>query len=433
MKNILWSHVVDNILPRMRKQVIANKMAIVVAVIVCFLLINLVDLFRDRETRAFIATLYLVINYVIALAMVTSFIATFKTDPVFASANRSRTRMAKIATAIRLWFCQHYVAISLVLMLSMLIVFQETHHIGYINNLSVAFCYGLLLFHVIRFLNQKFRIDREMVETNNQSAYLLYAAFIALCFISATTVDDRDPYGTYFQLVTLSWLMVFHLVYSWVVGQWKIIQILRNERTQAELMHLKCQINPHFLFNTLNNFYGLAREQAEETPALILRLSDMLRYTIYQGTKERIELQQEINYLNNFIELQRVRFHKSVKINFHQDIDSYAYEISPLMLIILLENAYKHGVEKVSENAAVDIYLTVKKHLLTFNINNNYDPLEASESNGIGLRNLRRRLKLIYPENHQFSIKYSDGICVAQLSITLSNAKALDKTVEINS
>ena len=103
------------------------------------------------------------------------------------------------------------------------------------------------------------------------------------------------------------------------------------------------------------------------------------------------------------------------------------------MLIILLENAYKHGVEKITENAFVDIFLTVKGHLLTFNINNNYDPLETSENNGIGLRNLQRRLKLIYPENHQFSIKCRDGICFAQLSITLSNAKLLDKTVEINS
>ena len=120
-----------------------------------------------------------------------------------------------------------------------------------------------------------------------------------------------------FQLRIVFWVLLIHLIISWILGQWKLVKQLKNERTDIELAHLKSQINPHFLFNTLNNLYGLALEKSDQTPSLILKLSDMLRYTIYQGKKEHVSLTEEIKYLSDFIELQQVRYYKKVNIQFN--------------------------------------------------------------------------------------------------------------------
>jgi len=193
------------------------------------------------------------------------------------------------------------------------------------------------------------------------------------------------------------------LIAVWFFEQWRWIQNLKAEKSQAELSLLRTQINPHFYFNTLNNLYALTIKNSKQAPEVILKLSDMMRYTIYEGEKELVKLNDEIEYLNNYIELHKIRYKKSVNIVFTQDIDT-SLQVAPLLFIILLENAFKHGVESLAENAYIHMNLKENKEHIYFEIENNFDPKEVSKSNGIGLKNLKRRLSLLYPKKHNLVI-----------------------------
>ena len=166
-------------------------------------------------------------------------------------------------------------------------------------------------------------------------------------------------------------------------------------------MLLKNQINPHFFFNTLNNLYSLIKKDADAAQDYVLKLSDLMRFTIYDSGKESVKLKDEIDYLINFIDLQTARYHKNIDINFEKSINNSDSSIAPLLFINLLENAFKHGVEKATENAFVHIKLIEDDKKISFTVKNNYDIEESSENIGIGLKNLKDRLNLLYPNKHQ--------------------------------
>jgi hypothetical protein len=203
----------------------------------------------------------------------------------------------------------------------------------------------------------------------------------------------------------------------WVFEQWKWVQNLKSEKSETELSLLRTQINPHFFFNTLNNLYALTIKNSKQAPDVILKLSDMMRYTIYEGEKETVRVVDEIEYLSNYIELHKIRYKKSVDITFNHDIDPSS-TIAPLLYIILLENAFKHGIETLTENAFIHMNLYEDTDFIHFDIENNYDPNEISESNGIGLKNLKRRLSLLYKEKHKFIVDKTNNIYKVTLKIS---------------
>lgn len=202
----------------------------------------------------------------------------------------------------------------------------------------------------------------------------------------------------------------------WIYEQWKWLQNLKFEKSKAELSMLKAQVNPHFFFNTLNNLYSLTVKNSDKAPEVILKLSDMMRYTIYEGKKDIVFLKDEIIYLNNYIDLHKIRYRKSVKIEFTHTIE-YSDTIAPLLFIILLENAFKHGVETLTENTFIIISLTSNAEYIHFTIENNFDPNEISKEKGIGLDNLKRRLELVYPNKHELSILEKDTMYKVDLKI----------------
>lgn len=169
-------------------------------------------------------------------------------------------------------------------------------------------------------------------------------------------------------------------------------------------MHLKSQVNPHFFFNTLNNLYGLVGQDTEKAQTLILKLSDMMRYSIYEGQNDWVTLADEIAYLDNYMDLHRMRYHKTIDIRFEVDAADRSIQIMPLLFIIMVENAFKHGVEKLRADAFVHIRLKATKQLVDFEIENNFDSEEVEESEGIGLKNLKKRLELVYPNRHELEI-----------------------------
>ena len=141
----------------------------------------------------------------------------------------------------------------------------------------------------------------------------------------------------------------------------------------------------------------------------------MMRYTIYEGEKETVKLQDEIDYLNNYIELHKIRYKKSVKITFSHNIDT-SLTVAPLLYIILLENAFKHGVENLRTDAYVHASLKTVDSDIVFEIENNFDP-EINEAPGIGLENLKRRLELGYPKSHSLVLDVNDNVYKAQLTL----------------
>lgn len=232
---------------------------------------------------------------------------------------------------------------------------------------------------------------------------------------SVVFLGDYSPNLTF--LVISYYILILGLGLVWFTRLVIFIARLKNEKIKVELMLLKSQVSPHFFFNMLNNLYGLVHKDTSKAQELILKLSDVMRYSIYEGEKETVTLQEEIDYLKNYIELHKMRYHKYIAIDFNCIIDKN-HEVSPLLFIILLENAFKHGVENLTENAYVKIDITSVENNIKFTIKNNFEGSDNQENkSGIGLGNLRRRLELIYPNKHKLSFSITENEYSAELTL----------------
>lgn len=199
-------------------------------------------------------------------------------------------------------------------------------------------------------------------------------------------------------------------------------QQLRFEKQEAELNYLKSQTNPHFLFNTLNNIYSLAKDKSNLAPESILRLSKILRFMLYETSGKFINAQQEVQIINDYIALEKLRYDDSLQINFQHDIDNDMQPLPPLLLIPLVENAFKHGAAETSDHPFVDIHLSILQQQLKMVVRNSADrdPGEKSANEQIGLSNLRRQLELLYSDFH-FSVQQEDEVFTALLQINLAS------------
>ncbi|MBO6524602.1 MAG: histidine kinase [Balneolaceae bacterium] len=208
------------------------------------------------------------------------------------------------------------------------------------------------------------------------------------------------------------------LIMLWFYEQWKWFRTLKAEKAEAELALLRSQVNPHFFFNTLNNLYSLVVHQSEKAPEVILKLSDMMRYTIYEGKKDKVSLKEEIEYLQGYIDLHKIRYQKEVDIRFETSEES-ELQIAPLLFIVPLENAFKHGVESLREGAYIhaSVKTDIQNEKLVFEISNNFEEKESESKKGIGLENLRQRLELLYPEQHQLDIVKEEGVFTVTLQL----------------
>ncbi|MEM1259684.1 MAG: histidine kinase [Bacteroidota bacterium] len=242
----------------------------------------------------------------------------------------------------------------------------------------------------------------------------LHGAVLVYFYIFRTAPNYLDTHIIGIGYFLTIWVSLTFVV--WIYQQINWLVSMQSNRINMELALLKSQVNPHFFFNTLNNLYGLVVEKSEQAPEMVLKLSDMMRYTIYEGKKDIVSLADEINYLENYIELHKIRYQKSVDIRFEHDVDDHL-EIAPLLFIILLENAFKHGVENLTENAFIHIRLQTTKKEVQFSIVNNYEATAKKERLGIGLNNLKKRLELIYPNRNHLQIEQTEGIYKVKLTI----------------
>ena len=177
---------------------------------------------------------------------------------------------------------------------------------------------------------------------------------------------------------------------------------LEQVQLQTELMYLKSQINPHFLFNSLNNLYALTLLKSDLAPQIVLRLSDILRYVLYESSTGKVDIQKELQHLQDFIELEKLRLGDHIMVDVDLAEPKLDLKIEPMLYLTLVENAFKHGVSQNTEHSFIYIDLKIKGNNLIFRVENSYNysesDLEADYTKGIGLKNVKRRLDLIYGE-----------------------------------
>ncbi|WP_347159125.1 sensor histidine kinase [Pontibacter chitinilyticus] len=191
---------------------------------------------------------------------------------------------------------------------------------------------------------------------------------------------------------------------------------LETQKLAAELAFLKSQVNPHFLFNTLNNIYSLAYKQHPETPDAIMKLSLLMRYMLYESNDVLVSLQKEVDHINNFIDLQKLRLREQTSIRFDIQGDLADKQIAPMLLMTLVENAFKHGLVSKNEIGII-LTLVVDDRKLLFSTVNNSSTHKKREFGGIGLENLQRRLNLVYPGRHTFTLEEKENTFYANLKL----------------
>jgi two-component system LytT family sensor kinase len=202
----------------------------------------------------------------------------------------------------------------------------------------------------------------------------------------------------------------------------KEVEELRAAVQDSELQFLKSQINPHFLFNNLNNLYAYAIEQSPKTPQIILELSAVLRYMLYECKEAYVPLAKEVEQLANFTRLYELQIEERGEVRFHTHGIQPDYQIAPLILIVFIENAFKHSQASQSDNIKIDIEVkSGEDGVLYFHCKNNYQEGSNMDklSNGIGLKNVKKRLALVYPGTHQLRIKKTDTVYEVDLVLQL--------------
>ena len=252
------------------------------------------------------------------------------------------------------------------------------------------------------------------------ASYLIKTLLI-YWFARNILVHGLNPYVLFFPPIPfLVASVIYRLIYDRIRAD-KAKREAEAERLSTELKLLRSQVSPHFLFNVLTNMVSLARQRSPLLEPALIRLSDMMRYMLYETNGERFPLDKEVEYLRNYIELQQMRFGEDVELLTTIDVDAQPYTIEPMLLIPFVENAFKHGIGLV-DHAYIHISLVVKEGKLEFRVLNNYNGGNRSKDavSGIGLANVRNRLQLLYGEKHNLTIQDHGSIYDVSLKLVLS-------------
>lgn len=232
--------------------------------------------------------------------------------------------------------------------------------------------------------------------------------FPGFYFISYYSLLDLGKFFVIF--IGLSSLLKLSKGWFQLIDSKQKLSEVEKQKADIELKALRAQVNPHFLFNSLNVLYSLALKESKESPDAIISLSDILRYVIYESNKEYVKISSEIKLISDYLALQRYRIDDSSDISFnsHSDVDN---DIAPMLLLPLVENSFKHGIKGDLKGTYVRIGLSSDSKGIRFEIENNRGELIEnieSERKGVGLKNIKHRLNLIYPDNHIFDIISTD-------------------------
>jgi Putative regulator of cell autolysis len=192
------------------------------------------------------------------------------------------------------------------------------------------------------------------------------------------------------------------------------------EKKNSELNFLKAQLNPHFFFNSLNTIFSLSIKKSEQTPVAILNLSELMRYMLYETNKDTVPLEEEILYIKNYIELQKLRLTENVNIIFEVDCDETSIFIPPLLFISFIENAFKHGIDPSKENEII-VKFKVQKNEIDFSVINDINRIKSNgDSFGLGIENTVKRINLYFPERNELETYADSGKFYVKLKLKLN-------------
>ncbi|MDH7463106.1 histidine kinase [Chitinophagaceae bacterium 26-R-25] len=329
--------------------------------------------------------------------------------------------MTKITS--ELFFFNHFVLITLNFLLFYVTAFHVMSLIGSLQRKWFWVLLGSLLL-TIAFTYLKFRLEAYHTE------YLLSKSSF---FNGSQKKAPPESLGffayrfrSYFQLNILTNFSIvvvgfaYRLLLSWLQGE-KIRKDLETQNLRTELSYLKMQVNPHFLFNALNNIYSLAViEESTRTGNSILKLSELIRYMLYEKEDDsnKVSLHKELRHINSYIDLEKLRHSEDVYINFSIEGDISGKRIVPLLLFPLIENAFKHGIITDCKKPVV-IELAITDKELKFHIANYNNNYQKDKVGGIGLQNVRKRLDLIYAKNYTFDIQHTNDMHIVNLILPL--------------
>ncbi|MEM7103821.1 MAG: histidine kinase [Bacteroidota bacterium] len=307
---------------------------------------------------------------------------------------------------------------------------QSGYFLIFTNELINSFFFGLVVYFNIYYL-----IPNYLSQTK-------FASYSILLLLTVTLVTPLNVFALYLKFfsnpeyqsqVVASQLYQFILTFiiaglstilkiitDWVRHQ-RVRRELEKQTMRSELKFLKSQINPHFLFNTLNNLYALTLKKSDKAPEIVLKLSEMMRYMLYECNEKRVPLSKEVNYLKNYLDLERLRQGKNVEIGFSVNGQVSDQKIAPLMFIPFLENSFKHGLSNQISKGFVHFKLDVDHKNISMSIENSKPamPHNNHRSGGIGLNNVRRRLDLLYPDHYRLDINDTPNVYTVNLKIDL--------------
>jgi len=197
---------------------------------------------------------------------------------------------------------------------------------------------------------------------------------------------------------------------------------LQKEKLQLELRALKAQINPHFFFNTLNNLYSLTLKNSQQSSEVVLKLSDMMRYVLYECNEDKVLLSKEISFIKNYLELERLRFNVSYQIDYRQEGEPEKQVVAPMLMVEFIENSFKHGLNRHFSSGWVRLEIKIAEDQLDFTISNSrgsQDEEKEIKKSGIGLINIKKRLSLIYPDQYLLEIEDKPELFKVHLHLDL--------------
>lgn len=275
------------------------------------------------------------------------------------------------------------------------VFFRKKRYLSYAGLLITMLIIGSFITLIIQIYSHQIGLSdphNERLHDHNKTFYFFHVLFGEVMFIIGTT----------FFLILDEWIKFQNIVIK--------MKEVESQKMQSELQALKAQINPHFLFNTLNNIYSHSLHQSPKTPEMILKISDLMSYILYECHEETVPVNNELSFIQNYIELEKLRFEDHLDVEFEITNNNPDSKIIPLVFIPFIENAFKHVGNTGKNKPYVKVNISIEENkitLQTINSVNKDNPKKDRKEGGIGIENVRKRLELLYPDKHKLEI--ADG------------------------
>lgn len=342
----------------------------------------------------------------------------------------SKTAVKKVKSASVSYHIMFWLALALIA--ALLSRTNQSFVIDFGLELVVISFYALIVyfnyFYLFPIYVKQKKLSMHLLWLMVASALITPIRTLALVFITPSDIMGfsfiQNQYfvflSTFFVAAASS---IYYILSDWMKGQ-NEKQELANQTLQSELKFLKSQINPHFLFNTLNSLYALTLKKSDLAPEIVLKLSEMMRYMLYECNEKYVSLEKEVNYVINYLDLEKLRHGKKINIHFQQTGEIRNQLIAPLLFIPFIENCFKHGVSHQIAEAFVDIKINISGQDVSVEIENSKHAVmpgaHQKKSGGIGLVNVRRRLDLLYADAYELKISDTPTTYKVTLFLKLS-------------